>query len=291
MAFAWLMKLYHAAWHPGRPDWDSDIPFQSFFLMDDQVLVECDLGRRAFTSVAIADECASLALGDEARNVEKDEEEGGLEQQQIIWGLLYDTIRMTVSIPRVKVEKAYYLLFLPDFNRGCRGLSQALVQELRGCQQFWSWIKKTLKPLFGATDELLAGVDSRGFAVPRGGPSRQTRVWEEFWDAIQLQRILVQKESFWEARFTDGLEHLLSVRERLALPGASERVVWVTADATPDRVGAIDWTNSIGAEEDMGPVFEPLARALKDSLGGSVEEDEEGRCDPLGAGNYDDLII
>jgi len=71
----------------------------------------------------------------------------------------------------------------------------------------------------------------------KGSPARQQRAWETFWEAIEPQRILVQREAFWEARFTEGLEHMLSVQERLGLPGAAERVTGVTGDAALDRVG------------------------------------------------------
>ena len=92
-------------------------------------------------------------------------------------------------------------------------------------------------------------------------------VWEEIWDAIELQRVLVQREAFWEARVTDGLEHMLSTREQLALPGVVERVVWVTGDSTMDRIGAVDWTERRGASQELGPAFDRLRLALKDSAG------------------------
>ena len=61
-----------------------------------------------------------------------------MEIVKLIWGLLYDTARMTCAIPQAKIEKAYHLLNLPEFSRGCTRVPQKLVQELWGSQQFWS---------------------------------------------------------------------------------------------------------------------------------------------------------
>ena len=58
------MKLYHAAWRPLRPDWDTDIPYQSFFLMDDQILIEPDVGLRAHVSLELSEEGPVRALGE-----------------------------------------------------------------------------------------------------------------------------------------------------------------------------------------------------------------------------------
>ena len=59
------------------------------------------------------------------------------------------------------------------------------------------------------------------------------------------------------------------LRERLALPGAADRVVWVSGDATLERVGAVDWTNRIGASEDLSVTFEALRKVVTDSRQGS----------------------
>ena len=76
MAFAWAMKLLHAAFGSPDPLWDDAPAFSSAFLMDDQVLVEPDIGRRVWRSVRLAEQAAALALGPLAVNRAKDAEEG-----------------------------------------------------------------------------------------------------------------------------------------------------------------------------------------------------------------------
>ena len=62
MIWAWLIKLYHVAHAPHEPRWSDVVPFHSSFLMDDQVLVEPDVGARAFQSVQVAEEGVELLL-------------------------------------------------------------------------------------------------------------------------------------------------------------------------------------------------------------------------------------
>ena len=87
MAFAWLMKCYHAAWRPLRPQWDGRFQYSSFFLMDDQVLIEACLGRRPFMSILIAEEGARRSLGKGAHNLEMDAAEGDMEVVKLVWGI------------------------------------------------------------------------------------------------------------------------------------------------------------------------------------------------------------
>ena len=50
MVWAWLMKRYHSSFRPEHSEWNDSVAFSSFYLMDDQALVEPDVGRRPFES-------------------------------------------------------------------------------------------------------------------------------------------------------------------------------------------------------------------------------------------------
>ena len=89
MVWAWLMKHYHSSFRPENPEWNDSVAFSSFYLMDDQVLVEPDVGRRTFESNRVAIETMTLLLGPDASNAKKDLEEGAWERRKLIWGLQY----------------------------------------------------------------------------------------------------------------------------------------------------------------------------------------------------------
>ena len=76
-------------------------------------------------------------------------------------------------------------------------------------------------------------------------------------------RVLVTRPETWEATFTVGLEGLLNPRDRLALPGAAERVLWIGGDATLEVAAATDW----GAKVYITFLVEPYLAALRNFTG------------------------
>ena len=78
------MKRYHSSFRPEHPAWNDSVAFSSFYLMDDQVLVEPDVGRRPFESNRVAIEAMTLLLGPNASNAKKDLEEGAWERRRLI---------------------------------------------------------------------------------------------------------------------------------------------------------------------------------------------------------------
>ena len=137
MAFTWVIKKLHAAHRLADRSWHDVVPFHSFFLMDDQALVEPHLGLRAPVSVALAEASTQKVLGAQAINALKDAEEGRLETIKVIWGLIYDTEAGTRELPRPKLEKAWHLLHDGAFDYGNIHSTLRSWQELRGNQEFW----------------------------------------------------------------------------------------------------------------------------------------------------------
>ena len=149
-----------------------------------------------------------------------------------------------------------------------------LIQELRGNQQFWLCVMPELAPYLGATDVLLARTDAKGRACPRGSPSQQRRSWQDFWEAVELQRVLVTTQAQWATRFSNSLTSTLTTPERLALPGAAARVVWVTSDATLERIACVDWTHRIALVDTVEPYHESLRKLATASKEGAPPEEE-----------------
>ena len=87
MVWAWLVKRYHSSFRPEHSEWNDSVAFSSFYLMDDQVLVEPGVRRRTFESNRVAIEAMTLLLGPNASNAKKDLEEGACERRKLIWSL------------------------------------------------------------------------------------------------------------------------------------------------------------------------------------------------------------
>lgn len=276
MLYAWLAKQGHARYQPDPTLWNDEVPFKSLVLMDDTVLVEPDIGLRPWLSVKAAELCTTAALGPHTINPEKDKVEGALEERKLIWGLTYDTRRGTRQLPPAKLEKASHLLHLVEFDHGNKKVPLKLVQELRGNQQFWLTILPTMTNFLQASNDLLGPADSDGMAVPRGGDRRQQLVWERFWEAIELQRLLVDNREVWESRFTHPMVEALTVPEVMAID--KDAVIWTSGDATLERVAAIDWGGKTAFSVE-GTILEKMVRefmreAAEDKGKDPAEEEE-----------------
>ena len=232
--------------------------------MDDSILIEPDIGVRPWLSV-MCETCTKKALGPGTINEVKDEVEGALEATKLIWGLMYNTAEHTRSLPAAKLEKASYLLRLPEFDFGNTNVPLKLVQELRGNQQFWLTVMPALRPLLSATNALLGPPTPEGMAKLRGtleeGFGKRSNRNASWWTI----------DPKWSVRFTHPLVEALTVRELLALPGGRERIIWASGDATLERVGAVDWSNkeayALRVDQYQATLEAMAAQATDDLLG------------------------
>ena len=75
---------------------------------------------------------------------------------------------------------------------------------------------------------------------------------------IELMRIMIALPDLWESQLCNGIAGILTPAERLSLPSARGQVVWTGGDATPSRIGVVDWTNMVGAVVDVQPFWAAL---------------------------------
>ena len=135
----------------------------------------------------------------------------------------------------------------PSLDHGCTRIEFAFLEQYRGNQQYWSIVMPPLRALLSATDALLKG-GRRKWAGAPGNGAEADAAFRDFWEATTLARLLVADEGKWKVRFAGALCGALTLNEKLAMPGRTFRLVWVTGDATPQRIGTIDWTNRRAAE-------------------------------------------
>ncbi|CAE8597095.1 unnamed protein product, partial [Polarella glacialis] len=230
MCWAWAAKAQHESYTPPNPEINDIVPYVSKWLMDDAVILEPDVGVRAHLSMEVM----------ERAMIDKKEEEGDLAETQLLWGLFMDFANFTVSLPDPKRIKAKYLLAEPSLRQGCRELKIKLVQELRGSAQYWTTAQPELHPELAVLDLMLNQAERSTWVNPKGDERTVEAAWGEFWDTLDLFRMTFDRpvKSSFEAAF----EKLLPVRERLALPGAAQKVKWIGGDAAMDRIGAVDWS-------------------------------------------------
>lgn len=211
-------------------------------LMDDGVLVEPRLGVRPWAASATFEEGLSILLGRDALNVKKLAEERTFDTKALLWGLGHDTEAGTCQLPELKLLKGVHLLTELCFNQGNRAILLIEVQRLRGNATYWITCQPSLRPELGAIDVLLAQQQPGDpYVCPKGSLGQVTAAYQEFWNSVDVIPVLVTRPETWEATFTAGLEGFLNPRDRLALPGAAERVLWIGGDATLEVAAATDW--------------------------------------------------
>ena len=239
---------YHRAFAPADAVRDGPEAFRAHMLMDDAVLVEPDIGRRPALSASVYDAGARAILGPAAINVSKLAEEGEMRTCQTAWGLTFDTEQQTVRLPEQRILKGAHLLASSVYDPGNQRVTLLDLQRLHGTAQSWTPVLPTLTNELTVLNGFLGPPADNGLAQPRGGPAERAAAWRGLWELVELLRLLVARPEVWEARLWQGLAGMLNFEERLAVPGEADRVVFVSADATLELHGAVDWTGGVAIQ-------------------------------------------
>ena len=166
-AFGRATEEYHRAHRPGEPRRDGRCGFCSKILVDDNVLVEPQLGLRPWVSAHCYDEGVKLMLGKDAVNAEKNQVEGIFKEEQTIWGLNINTRTEQASLPSRRIEKGAHLLAQPAFDGDSRCLTLRQLQQFRGIATGWAVVIKGLKNELKAADVFLTCGDGSMPVKPR----------------------------------------------------------------------------------------------------------------------------
>ena len=266
--FGRATEEWHRAHRPQETRRDGRAGFDSKILVDDNVLVEPWVGLRPWVSAECYEEGVRLILGDCAINLEKDAMEGFYAEEQCIWGLTINTRLGRAFLPERRILRGAHLIADSAFDPGQRTVTLKQMQQFRGIMTGWAVVVPSLRNELKIADNFLGGKDGGKVASPKlRGYGKETeeanRCWEDLWELFTVCRWLAARTETWAMKFGGNLPELLKPRERLSLPGAWEGVVFVTSDATPQVIGAVDWTFGIAARSTMEDLRPWLAGALE----------------------------
>ena len=125
---------------------------------------------------------------------------------------------------------------------------------------------KGLKNELKAADRFLGGVDGGATASPSGceGEAAEETAWEDLWMLFEDCRWLCSRSETWSEKFGGDIREALTPLERLAVPDKKfQAAVFVSSDATPTVLGAIDWTNGVACREEVGMLRPWIQRVLE----------------------------
>jgi hypothetical protein len=251
---------YHRGHRPAEPRRDLSLGFDAKVLVDDCILIEPWIGYRPWISAEVFEDGVRKMLGDKAIPKEKDGVEGTFRTSQTVWGVIMETDTERAMLPERRVTKGAVLLAEACFDFGCQQITLKQMQQFRGIMTGWASIVQGLANELKAADKFLRGWDGSALIEVNlkgdGTPSwEKQKAWDDLWELFEVCRWLSARTDQWDLLFSTTLRRMLPPLERLALPQEWSEVVFVSSDATPDMLGAIDWKN--------GRVFRERFASLK----------------------------
>ena len=248
--FSKAIEMGHRAHSPPVPRRDGVSRFRSNTLVDDGVIVAVKLGASMRFSLATYLWNMRMALGPQAVNLEKAREEGMFLARQIVWGIGMDLSRAHVNIFDVslwltqsKQEKARGLVFSPLFDWGSFAFGKWQAQVLAGNVVFWG---NVCPPMWAVLLRITAARRDLpdGKAGPTAAPTtEELAAYRLTWQAVELLRVIVGRPEWWKSTVTASFASVLTLRERLAMRGAEESVVWCGGDANLHGCAMGSWTD------------------------------------------------
>ena len=157
-----------------------------------------------------------------------------------------------------------------------------LPMQLRGNAEYWGIVCPSFAPELAVMSRMLSAPEG---VTEETRETQHEQTWRDWEEMIELCRLIVARPQLWDTQFCNSVDGVLPPLERLSLPGAAERVVWVGGDATPERIGVVDWTGKCGAVVDVRPFWEVLSAQARDSMTFGEREAMARIVGPTGAGD------
>ena len=230
-------------WHqkhgPTNVTRDGAWNFRSLIFVDDGMFLEPKVGTRPEQSVACFEHGARMLLGETAISKKKLELEGTWTQELLLLGYHVDLSSDSITLPEPKLVAAYHLIHLDVFSYGNMALDLHSVQELRGSMnhwvptgRLWRWLVEPINGLLGQADATLVWIRCPDL-----------HRWTAFWNVISFLRDLSEEPATWRSLFSGIFSELIGLQRELSMPKENRQCIWFTGDATPTRIGGINWDN------------------------------------------------
>ena len=154
-------------------------------------------------------------------------------------GFDVDTVAGTIAAPSPKIEGARIFVLSGEFVVGSQHIALAALHTLRGYMQRWLVASMFWASCVRPVDLLMAYISEDGTTI--NFPNFQ--IWYGFWDMISLLQSLGNGALVWPTLLRNKLERTCALHRRFPCPRIAEEVRWITTDATPSLIGAVEWEN------------------------------------------------
>ena len=259
---------FHQTFRAALPSWHSLDGFASLTLVDDGAIALVDLGVRANLCKTAYMVGMFLVFGAGAMNMKKLAEDGTWSGICPVWGLVYDLRSplhdLFFTVSEVRVERVRRLLSDKMWDHGSRHIRMKSMQSMVGMLRHVGQVYRPAHTAYAALHMMLRTVEARQQWVgPPGTEAEVERHWLHLWDSVEFLRVQLSDPNLWRANMLCAFTSVISVPERLAIPGELDNVVPIGSDSTPwllavfnyraKECGVIVWT-------------EEVVRAISDAL-------------------------
>ena len=268
LAGSWPISEFHTSFKPELPSINGPFPFTSFTLVDDGALTTVDLGVRASMSCACYLMGMLAVFGVSAMNVKKMKEDGFWSYSVPIWGLLYQLgDDLAFSVSDVRIEKVRVAFSRQEWDPGQRCLTMRQLQSGVGMLRHIGQVNRQVHTAYMGLYRMLRfeGKASPSSIVdPPGTAVEKELHWQTFYDSVEFVRIQLRDPELWRTSVIAPFTHVLSVAERLSIPGEKDNMVAIGSDSTPWLLGVFNMdVRECGLIVWTKEVVEAIAAALK----------------------------
>ena len=206
--------------------------------MGDAIFAEPELGTRPNDCLERWVGTARNILGSDCINQKKvEEEEGEWSTRSVILRFVVDTEAMTIEVPPIKVESAALFVLSEEFGSPYVRLRLKSLQTIRGLMThlvnaslFW---KSCVQPV----DAMLSCQYESAEYVSRPDPEEVSA----FLPMMAMLKYLANDRAVWRTLFRGEIARVLETHLRFTNPQDCSNSVWLTGDAIPQVVSAINW--------------------------------------------------
>ena len=233
---------FHTSHCYQEPQWNGDSGMFSAAFVDDSALIAPDYG----LALAMSEDCFLHGLwamfGPKGLNVAKDAKVGPWKSVQQCWGLTYDLVKKTVGMSLVRLKRARVTLEKDTWAWGNTDIDMRELQSLHGSTRWYGQANRCLHSVQANISRLLSTADPTGRKVqPHGTPSMKRWAWVEFWDTLELHRVMLHDEELFQTSYLSTFLGAIPPDRRMSLPSEAEKIVFLGGDATPDMLFGINW--------------------------------------------------
>ena len=205
--------------------------------VDDGMFIAVEIGNRPSVSGPAWGFGANLFFGIGSISHMKLAAEGARGARLLLLGYHVNLEEDPISLPGPEIIGAFSLINASVFTPGCLALDLHSLQELRGCINHWANTGRVWKWLAEPTNQTMQYADSNGIWIRCDAPGPM----DIFLGSGAIRPRFVGPTGLMARAPRWCFSELIGMRKELTSPSTARDRVWFSGDATPTKIGGVNW--------------------------------------------------